>query len=123
MTTTAQSFGQEAFDFIDSLDRLYTPDSILRALDRVISRFGFETLVLTGVMPKPGETLDDLFLAGHAPDGFHALYSERDYLRFDPNMLRAIRSSHPFAWAWQDYDDEHVPRSIEVMRVLYDLPW
>ena len=65
MTTTTQSFGQEAFDFIDSLDRLYTPDAILGAMHRVVSRFGFDWLVITGLLPKPGESFDDLILAEH----------------------------------------------------------
>ena len=67
MTTTTQSFGQEAFDFIDSLDRLYTPDAILGAMHRVVSRFGFDRLVITGLLPKPGESFDDLILAEHFP--------------------------------------------------------
>jgi LuxR family transcriptional regulator, quorum-sensing system regulator BjaR1 len=120
MTTTAGGFGQEAFTFIDGLDRLHTPDAIMRAMHRVVSRFGFEWLVFTGLVPKPGETFDDLVLAEHAPDGFHALYNARDYIRCDPNVHRAVHSSHPFDWTWQDYGDEHGPRSVEIMRVLAD---
>jgi LuxR family transcriptional regulator, quorum-sensing system regulator BjaR1 len=120
MTTTARGFGQEAFTFIDGLDQLHTPDAVMRALHRVVSRFGFEWLVFTGLAPKPGETFDDLVLAEHAPDGLHALYNARDYIRVDPNVHRAVRSSRPFDWTWQDYGDEHGPRSVEVMRVLAD---
>jgi hypothetical protein len=119
MTTTTQSFGQEACDFIDSLNRLYTPDAILgRAMHRVVSRFGFDRLVITGLLPKPGESFDDLILAEHFPDGFRALYSGRDYIRFDPNVHRSVHSSHPFEWTWRDYGDEHGPRLIEIMEVL-----
>jgi LuxR family quorum sensing-dependent transcriptional regulator len=118
MTTTAQSFGQEAFDFVDSLDRLYTPDAVIGAMHRVASRFGFEWLAFTGLVPKPGETFDDLILAEHSPDGFIALYNRRDYIRFDPNMHRSIHSSQPFEWTWRDYGDEHGPRATEIMRTL-----
>jgi LuxR family quorum sensing-dependent transcriptional regulator len=54
----------------------------------------------------------------------HDLYTERDYIRVDPNVRRALRSSHPFAWTWEDYGDEHGPRSSEVMRILaeYAMP-
>src|ERR1051325_7227922 len=85
---------------------------------RVTSRFGFECLAFTGILPKPGETLDDLILAHRSPDGLHDLYANRDYVRVDPNMRRALRSSSPFDWTWEDYGDEYGPRSTEVMRVL-----
>lgn len=118
MTAKANSFGQRTFDFIEGLDRLDTPEAVLDTMLRVVSRFGFEWLAFTGILPKPGETLDDLILAHHSPDGLHDLYTTRDYVRVDPNMRRALRSSSPFDWTWEDYGDEYGPRSTEVMRVL-----
>ena len=118
MTAKANSFGQRTFDFIEGLDRLDTPEAVLDTMLRVVSRFGFEWLAFTGILPKPGETLDDLILAHHSPDGLHDLYANRDYVRIDPNMRRALRSSSPFDWTWEDYGDEYGPRSTEVMRVL-----
>ena len=41
MTGTANSFGQEAFDFVESLDRLDTPDAVLDIMQGATSRFGF----------------------------------------------------------------------------------
>src|SRR6185295_15632249 len=86
MTAKANSFGQRTFDFIEGLDRLDTPEAVLGTMLRVVSRFGFEWLAFTGILPKPGETLDDLILAHHSPDGLHDLYANRDYVRIDPNM-------------------------------------
>src|SRR5262249_27611188 len=85
-----------------------------------ISRFGFEWVAFAGILPKPGETMDDLVLADRSPDGLHDVYTSRDYVRVDPNMRRALHSSRPFEWTWEDYGDEHGPRSTEVMRVLAD---
>src|SRR4026209_2615557 len=118
MTAKANSFGQRTFDFIEGLDRLDPPEAVLDTMLRVVSRFGFEWLAFTGILPKPGETLDDLILAHHSPDGLHDLYANRDYVLIDPNMRRALRSSSPFDWTWEDYGDEYGPRSTEVMRVL-----
>src|SRR5262245_17935838 len=42
MTGTANSFGQEALDFVESLDRLDTSDAVLDTMQGAISRFGFE---------------------------------------------------------------------------------
>jgi len=117
MTAKANSFGQRTFDFIEGLDRLDTPEAVLDTMLRVVSRFGFEWLAFSGILPKPGETLDDLILAHHSPDRLHDLYTTRDYVRVDPNMRRALRSSSPFDWTWEDYGDEYGPRSTEVMRV------
>jgi Autoinducer binding domain len=50
----------------------------------------------------------------------HDVYTSRDYIRVDPNVRRALHSSRPFEWTWEDYGDEHGPRSTEVMRVLAD---
>jgi LuxR family transcriptional regulator, quorum-sensing system regulator BjaR1 len=120
MTGTANSFGQEALDFVESLDRLDTPDAVLDAMQGAISRFGFEWVAFSGVLPKPGETMDDLVLAHRSRDGLHDVYTSRDYVRVDPNVRRALHSSRPFEWTWEDYGDEHGPRSTEVMRVLAD---
>src|SRR4029078_8105742 len=116
MTAKANSFGQRPFDFIEGLDRLDTPEAVLGTMLRVVSRFGFEWLAFTGILPKAGETLDDLILAHHSPDGLHDLYANRDYVRIDPNMRRALRSS-PFDCTWEDYGDEYGPRATEVLRV------
>ena len=119
MTAKANSFGQRTFDFIEGLDRLDTPEAVLDTMLRVVSRFGFEWLAFTGILPKPGETLDDLILAHHSPDGLHDLYANRDYVRIDPNMRRA---ASPFDWTWEDYGDEYGPRSTEVMRSSPNTP-
>jgi hypothetical protein len=52
MTGTANSFGQEAFDFVESLDRLDTPDAILDTMQGAISRFGFEWVAFAGILPR-----------------------------------------------------------------------
>jgi LuxR family quorum sensing-dependent transcriptional regulator len=120
MTGTANSFGQEALDFVESLDRVDTSDAVVDTMQGAISRFGFEWVAFAGILPKPGETMDDLVLAHRAPDGLHDVYTSRDYIRVDPNVRRALHSSRPFEWTWEDYGDQHGSRSNEVMRVLAD---
>lgn len=97
MTGTANSFGQEAFDFVESLDRLDTPDAVLDIMQGATSRFSFEWVAFAGILPKPAETMDDLVLAHRSPDGLHDVYTSRDYIRVDPNVRRALHSSRPFA--------------------------
>ena len=120
MVAKVNCFGQEAFDFVEGLDELDSPDTVLEAMQDEISCFGFEWLAFTGILPKPGETMDDLVLVHRSPDGFHDIYTSRNYVRVDPNIRRALGSSSPFDWTCEDYGDEHGPRSIEVMQVLAD---
>jgi LuxR family transcriptional regulator, quorum-sensing system regulator BjaR1 len=120
MTTTAPAFGREAFDFIEGVDRLCAPVAVMEAMRCVVAQFGFEWFVFTGLVPQPGQAFDDLLLSGLFPDGFRAVYADRDYGRSDPNVRRALHSSHPFEWTWTDYDEEDGPRAAEIMRIFAD---
>jgi hypothetical protein len=52
MTGTANSFGQEALDFVESLDRVDTSDAVLDTMQGAISRFGFEWVAFAGILPR-----------------------------------------------------------------------
>jgi len=78
-------FRAKTFDFIEDSDRLDTPEAVLDTMIRVVSRFGF----VSGILPKPGETLDDLILAHHSPDGSAAFSCQC--------MARAVMK---LPWRW-----------------------
>jgi LuxR family quorum sensing-dependent transcriptional regulator len=120
MANTAQAFGQEALDFIEDLDRLSSADAVAEAMIGVVARFGFEGLIIAGLRPEPGQGFEDLVLAAKCPADFRAVYESRDYIRFDPNVRRALRSIHPFEWSTSDYGEEAGPRVAEIMRFLAD---
>ena len=52
MTGTANSFGQETLDFVESLDRVDTSDAVLDTMQGAISRFGFEWVAFAGILPR-----------------------------------------------------------------------
>ena len=54
MTGTANSFRQEALDFVEG--RLDTSDAVLDTMQGAISRFGFDWVAFAGTLPKLGET-------------------------------------------------------------------
>jgi LuxR family quorum sensing-dependent transcriptional regulator len=85
MAMTAQPFGREAFEFIEDLDRLSSAAAVMERMDRAVSRFGFENLIVTGLSPQPDQSFDDLVLATRWPAEFHALYV---------SSLRQRRSKH-----------------------------
>jgi LuxR family transcriptional regulator, quorum-sensing system regulator BjaR1 len=42
----------QAFDFIEELDRLASPQDIIDAMERCFARFGFENFIMAG-LPHP----------------------------------------------------------------------
>ncbi len=120
MPAPAPNFGRQAFEFIDELDRLSSAEDIAAKTGNILARFGFQFFAFTGLVTAPGQNFDDLLLAGRLPDGFRANYVDLDYGRFDPNVHRAIRSSHPYEWTWTDYGEREGPRAAEVMRFFRD---
>jgi LuxR family quorum sensing-dependent transcriptional regulator len=120
MARPAEAFAQEAFQFIDELGRLTSVDDVVARTGNLLARFGFEFFAFTGLEPAPDQTLEDLLLAGRFPDGFRERYTEHDYGRADPNVYRALCSSHPYRWTWSDYSEEDGPRALEVMQFFKD---
>ena len=51
----------EAFEFIEELDRLATPQEIIDAMERTFSRFGFENFIMAG-LPHPEQRIESLVL-------------------------------------------------------------
>jgi hypothetical protein len=65
MAATAQSFGREAFEFIEHLDGLSSPAAVGISAAALAGQFGFEWFVFMGLAPQPGQSFDDLVM----PDG------------------------------------------------------
>jgi LuxR family quorum sensing-dependent transcriptional regulator len=120
MAATAQSFGREAFEFIEHLDCLSSPAAVGISAAALAGQFGFEWFVFMGLAPHPGQSFDDLVYAGRFPPGFRELYASRDYGRYDPLVHRAISSSGPFEWHWTEHGEDDGPRASEVMRNFID---
>jgi LuxR family transcriptional regulator, quorum-sensing system regulator BjaR1 len=124
MNKDPASLRQDAFNFIDELERLSDSDSILDALQRVLAPFGFGRVVMSGLTLKPGQVFDDIVLASRWPHEFQAIYSARDYLRISPIVRLAIRSSHPYEWDEATWRKDEDPRAIELMELAagFDMP-
>jgi Autoinducer binding domain len=88
MVAMAQSFGREAFEFIEDLDALSSPTAVGAATADLASQFGFEWFVFMGLAPQPGQSFDDLVYAGRFPPGFREMYASKECARFDPNVHR-----------------------------------
>jgi LuxR family quorum sensing-dependent transcriptional regulator len=121
MTAAAQSFGREAFDFIEDLDRLDSPDSVIETMYRVVAQLGASGLFFAELDPRPPKRFEDFVLASRCPSEFGAIYTERDYASIDANIRRSRRMSRTFEWSetgYGDHDDE--PHTVEFLRFLAD---
>src|SRR5712691_5451679 len=110
---TAVPAYQDAFDFIYGLEQMSDIDAIMDAMERVLARYGFTALLLTGV---PGEQFEQAALATRWPAEYLALYIRNGYVRSDPIARRCRRSPNPFEWTGAYYYRDPDPRTAEVMR-------
>jgi LuxR family transcriptional regulator, quorum-sensing system regulator BjaR1 len=119
MVGPAQSFGREAFEFIDGLNRLSSTAAVADAMARTMADLGFEALFIGGGhRHHPNLGFSDLLLAVRCPPEFQAIYHTRDYIRVDPFLRRAMGSAQPFTFATCALgikDGMHVPDIVSLM--------
>jgi LuxR family quorum sensing-dependent transcriptional regulator len=113
------SYADEAFAFVENLDRLATPAAILDAMETSLSRFGFDSFIVAG-LPGPGERVERVVLLKKWPAGWFEIYINRDYIRHDPIIRRCRNAVQPFEWADAPFDPKAEPRSLEVMNRATD---
>lgn len=115
----AESYGQDALDFIEDLGRLTTVGAALDAMEKAFGRFGFRTLIVTG-LPNPEERFEKVVLAKRWPVEWFKLYTEKEFIRFDPVARLCRQSFNPFEWSEAPFDATREPRSAEVMHRARD---
>lgn len=116
---SAVEYGRDALDFIEELNGHTKVPAAMNALERAFGRFGFETVIVTG-LPNPDQKFSQVVLAKRWPIQWFKLYTENNFDRVDP-VIRHCRSSiHPFEWAEAPYDIERERGAAEVMRRATD---
>lgn len=119
MTTAVAKYGVDVLDFIVDLERIATVDEAMDALSGMFGRFGFRTLVLTG-LPNPVQSVEQVLLAKRVPPEWFKVYVANNYVRDDPVPRQCRRTVHPFEWSELHYNAETEPRTAEVMRRAAD---
>jgi LuxR family quorum sensing-dependent transcriptional regulator len=103
-----------AFDVIDAIERVRTPNDLLGELARAASHFGFESC---GIASLPDQNLhfERYAYVYRWPLGWFERYVENNYIAADP-VIRRIRSSvRPFAWNEAPLDRSAEPLAARVM--------
>lgn len=115
----AGDYGRQALDAIERLERCTTISGAMDVMTATFSRFGFETIVVTG-LPEPGERFAQRVIAKRWPAAWFAFYTEENLDRVDPVARHCRRSTVPFEWAEAPYDRETERGAAEVMRRAAD---
>jgi LuxR family transcriptional regulator, quorum-sensing system regulator BjaR1 len=119
VTATTDYYGRDALDFVERLERLPTVSAAMDSMEQTFSRFGFETLILTG-LPNHEQRFEQVVMAKRWPAEWFKIYTANQYIRVDPVARQCRRSVHPFEWAEAPYDPQQDPRAAEVMRRAQD---
>lgn len=115
----ADEYGRDALDFIETLERLATVTSAMDAMEEAFGRFGFRTLIVTG-LPHAGQRFEQVVLAKRWPAEWFKLYTANEYIKVDPVARLCKRSFNPFEWSEAPFDREREPRAAEVMDRAHD---
>jgi len=112
MAQSAETFGQEALQFVGELDRVSTMEAVAERMSAITSRFGFEGLFIGGHKAHPSLTFNELLLATRCPPEFQQVYHDNGYIQADPTLKRALSSPQAFEFTTSTYgekDGERVP--------------
>jgi LuxR family quorum sensing-dependent transcriptional regulator len=111
---SAVDYGREALDFIEGLEAYNRVPDAMDALEAAFGRFGFEHIIVTG-LPNPEQQFAQMVLAKRWPAEWFRIYTEKNYVRFDPVIRMCRQSVNPFEWSEAPYDAEREPGAVEVM--------
>jgi LuxR family transcriptional regulator, quorum-sensing system regulator BjaR1 len=113
------SYADEAFAFIEELDRLTAPDAAMDAMQKSLSLFGFDNFIMT-CLPGPREKFEQAVLMRKWPKGWFELYASQDYVRVDPVIHHCRNTVQPFEWKDAPIHENAGPRALEVMNRAVD---
>jgi LuxR family transcriptional regulator, quorum-sensing system regulator BjaR1 len=84
-------------DLVDSWRRVTEPAQVFGDLTKVMSHFGFSSVIVTG-LPVPHESLEPMVLAHRWPDGWWERYHSQNYIDIDPTVARVRSTEDAFRW-------------------------
>jgi LuxR family quorum sensing-dependent transcriptional regulator len=115
----AQRGRDEAFAFIDGLDRTSSAGQVLDCMGRALSRHGIEYFCLNG-FPRTNQCFEEVMLAVRVPTAWLALYLEKKFAHADPSIRHCKRTVAPFEWKDAPYDAAREPHAAEVIQRAID---
>lgn len=113
------AYGRDAFAFVDTLERMSSPDDVMDGMHRVLGRFGIEFFCFND-FPQPNQDFEEVMWACRVPPEWLKLYLESGYAHHDPSLRMCRKTVRPFEYREVEVDPEYDPRAAEVMRRVND---
>jgi LuxR family transcriptional regulator, quorum-sensing system regulator BjaR1 len=108
------TISRAAFDFVDAIERVTDPATVIELFDGELKRYGFHAWLITG-LPNHGERIDPLMMLNGWPKGWTETYTRLNLVQNDPVVAHCFRSTAPFVWRDTPYDPLTNPKAKEVM--------
>lgn len=108
------TISRAAFDFVDAIERVTDPGTVIELFDGELKRYGFHAWLITG-LPNHGERIDPLMMLNGWPKGWTETYTRLNLVQNDPVVAHCFRSTAPFVWRDAPYDPLTNPKAKEVM--------
>lgn len=115
----ADDYAARALDFVESLDDCGDQNQVAAAVEGILSEFGFEHFVITG-LPNPNDRLDQLLVIDRLPSGWYEHYAGSNYMLSDPVFRNCRATTTPFEWEEAPYDPDADAVADEVMKRARD---
>ena len=108
------TISRAAFDFVDAIERVTDPATVIELFDGELKRYGFHAWLITG-LPNHGERIDPLMMLNGWPKDWTETYTRLNLVQNDPVVAHCFRSTAPFVWRDAPYDPLTNPKAKEVM--------
>jgi LuxR family quorum sensing-dependent transcriptional regulator len=114
MSAKFADYSHVAFDLIDKLEGLRTPQQVVSRMSSALAQFGFSGFLVSTTPDPQAADQRQTFLDGW-PHQFNQYYVEKGFYKDDPVVARCLASDEPFEWSDAPFERDRWPRAQEVM--------
>ena len=107
-----------ALDAVDAIAATTSTAGLYALLQQTFASFNIGHFIISGI-PMPHERLERAVVLRAWPAGWFDMYTQNDYVRFDPTVRRCRTTTMPFEWSEAPVDPLD-PRARDVMNFARD---
>ncbi len=120
MPGTLANYSTLAFEAVERLEALKTPDEVVAHMSKTLGQFGYTGFLITQT-PEANAGSDRLTFLDGWPNRFNEHYTEQNFYKDDPIAAHCRRTFDAFEWKDARVDKTKNPRSTLVMGAASDV--